>query len=468
VALVVAAAAPAAASLAAQDVQGIWEGAIVVLGTELGIVVRFAPGSDGFTATIDIPMQGAFGLPLRAVRYEPPSVHFELPAGPGLAVFDGRQQGDSIGGAFAQSGATGTFWLRRQPGADRPSAAEPTESLPYTEEEVRFGGGAVTLAGTLTVPGDAGPHPAVVLLSGSGPQNRDEELFGFRPFRILADRLARRGIVVLRYDDRGVGGSTGSVFEATAQAYADDARAGLALLRGRREVAAAAVGLLGHSEGAIVAALSGARPDGPDFLVLLAGPAMLGGDLLMAQAELIARAAGAPDDAVAAQRRFQETMLAAVRSDSGWAAVEHGLDSIVRASLSQLPADQRAAITDPETFVRSRVEQQLAAVRSPWFRFFAQHDPADALARVRVPVLALFGEKDLQVPPDLNQARMARALAAAGNRDVTIEVIPSANHLFQQAVTGSPAEYATLEKSFVPGLVDRIADWILATVRSER
>lgn len=445
--------------MAAQEtLAGRWRGAILVLGAKLDIAVVFTDADMGLSATIDIPQQGAMGLALTSVSYESPRVHFELSAGPGLAVFDGELKGDSIAGSFTQAGVEGTFWLER--GEPVAEVVEPEEPLPYLEEEVRFTSGDVTLAGTLTLPEGDGAFPAVVLLTGSGPQNRDEELFGFKPFRIIADHLTREGIAVLRYDDRGVGGSSGSVREATSDDFAGDALQAVAFLRERPEIDSRAIGLLGHSEGAIVAALAAARSADVAFIVLLAGTAVSGEEILLAQAELIARAGGATEEQIAQNAALQRRIFEAVRNDTGWDEVEREIARQVRASVDRLPEEQRRQIANVDTLVATTVRGELDRVRTRWFKFFLDYDPAEALRRIRVPLLAIFAENDLQVPPALNREPLERALQAAGNADYTIEMIPGANHLFQMSETGSPAEYATLGKKFAPGLLETITGWI--------
>jgi len=440
---------------------GRWEGAIVVLGSELGMSVEFTTGDSGLSATMDIPQQSAKGLPLRQVRYEAPTVHFELLGGPGLAVFEGTLDGDSITGSFSQSGVTGTFYLRPAGAAKSAVPPPPAEPVPYLEEEVTFTNGDVTLAGTLTIPEGQGPFPAVVLITGSGAQNRDEEIFGLRPFRWIADYLTRHGIAVLRYDDRGVGGSSGTIQTATSEDFALDALAGVGLLATRGDIRSDAIGLIGHSEGGIVAPMAAARSPSVAFIVLLAGTAVTGEQILYAQGERILRANGATAEQLRIQREVQEMLFRAVRTGEGWDEAQRIVEEQARAAIAELPEEQRAAIPDLDTFVRTRAQQQLVAVQLPWFRFFLDFDPATVLEQVNVPVLALFGEKDLQVPPDVNVDPMRAALERAPTTDFAIEVIPGANHLFQEAVTGSPNEYATLKKEFVPGFLDLIANWIL-------
>lgn len=453
-------------SSAQESVEGSWTGAILVLGGALGMSVHFARNDSGLTATMDIPQQGAAKLPLRNVRFEPPTVHFELLGGPGLAVFDGELSGDSIGGSFAQSGVNGTFWLR--PAAAATAEPVPAAPPPYREEEVGFANGDVTLAGTLTLPDSPGPHPAVVLITGSGPQNRDEEIFGFKPFRLIADHLTRRGIAVLRYDDRGVGGSSGSVQTATSDDFAGDALAGVALLRARPEIKHDAVGLVGHSEGALVAPIAAGRSTDVAFIVLLAGTAVPGDQILLAQGELILKANGATPEQLERQRRLQLGIFAAIRADTGWDAVLQEIEAQIRESIDALPPEQRDRISDLDTFVQTRAQQQIVGVRGPWFRFFLDFDPATALRGVTVPVLAVFGENDLQVPAPLNVGPLEQALAAAGNRDYTVRVLPGTNHLFQASETGNPNEYASLKKEFASGFLELLSDWIRERTASMR
>jgi hypothetical protein len=232
------------------------------------------------------------------------------------------------------------------------------------------------------------------------------------------------------------------------------------LLRSRARIDSKAVGLLGHSEGAIVASIAAARSPNVAFIVLLAGTAVTGEQILLEQGRLILQANGATPEQLETQRRTQIQIFAAVRTDEGWDSVRANLEQQVRESIERLPAEQRAAVSDIDAWVSARVEPQISGVRTPWFRFFLDYDPVTALERVTVPVLAIFGEKDLQVPPSVNLEPLAQALEAAGNSDYRIEVLPEANHLFLTAVTGSPSEYVALEKKFVDGFLELISSWI--------
>lgn len=448
-------------SLVSGGLDGRWEGAISIVGQRLGIVVHLETNAGVLEAFIDIPQQAASGLPLGNVRHEGDRLHMELVAGPGLAVFDGEVEGDTIAGQFTQSGLQGTFELAR---AAEPPAAQPQpEPAPYREEPVTFSSGDVRLAGTLTLPEGEPPHRAVVLIGGSGPQDRDSNVFGFPLFATLADRLARAGIAVLRYDDRGVGGSSGSTMQSTTEDFAADVAAALETLAARGDIDGDRIGLLGISEGGLVAPLVAVRHPGKVALVvLMAAPALDGQAILEAQAAALARAQGAGEEDIEKNLAIQRSIFAAVRGEKSWDQVDREMDETIRAALAAAPESQRAAITDEDALVRAQIEAQLGMARTPWFRFFLDYDPAVTLRALKAtPVLALYGERDLQVPAEMNRKAMAEALRLAGNPGVEIRVVPGANHLFQAAKTGSAREYATLPKEFAPGVVEAIAGFIL-------
>jgi pimeloyl-ACP methyl ester carboxylesterase len=435
------------------SVAGIWEGTIDVSGVTLGMRVVFTPGGSGVSAAIDIPQQGASGLPLRNVRVEGAAVHFELPTAATAAVFDGTLAGSEMTGTFRQGTASGTFSLART------GEVEPAPMLPYREEPVTFTNGAVTLAGTLTVPEAGGPFPAVVLLTGSGAQNRDEEIFGFKVFGVIADHLTRQGIAVLRYDDRGIGGSTGSIAQSTTEDFSRDALAALAWLRERSDIVGSQVGLLGHSEGGAVAAIAATAPTGgPSFIVMLAGPGVSGAQVTRQQVTDAARVIGATEEQIARIVSAHEHASELGGAGAPREQMADAIRALMRAQLEGRPAAQVAAIGDIDAFIDSRIDIETARVMTPWWRFFVSFDPATALARVSCPVLVIFGGKDTQVPPSLHRAPVEAALAH--NERVKIVEFPSANHLFQEAITGQVTEYQVLEKAFVPGLLDELTSWL--------
>ncbi|MEN3109748.1 alpha/beta hydrolase family protein [Uliginosibacterium paludis] len=327
----------------------------------------------------------------------------------------------------------------------------PQAPFPWQAQELAYDSPTdpgVHLTGTLVLPEGKGPFPAVLLVTGSGQQDRDETLFGHKPFLVLADFLARHGIASLRVDDRGTGGSTGDVLHATSEDFARDARASLAHLRAAEGIDPARVGVIGHSEGGLIAAMLAAEPANQvAFVVMLAGPGLSGARILSNQVEDMARVGGSSGPALAAMVDLQDRLLAlAMQGEEDPEALTTRLATELRKAVPAL--SQEAA--------RARV----ATLASPWYRYFLATDPAVFLSRVRCPVLALNGSRDLQVRAADNLAAIGSALGRAGNPDVSLETLNGLNHLFQSAQTGAVSEYAQIEESFAPAALERVAGWI--------
>jgi uncharacterized protein len=390
--------------------------------------------------TLDSIDQDAFELPLRNVVRRDRSLSFEAPTPGGRFAGEFSADGTVLEGWWTQR--DGGLPVRFVPGRIRPQ--EPRPPLPYRAESVTARNGGVRLAGTLTLPRTPGPHPAVVLVTGSGAQDRNGTISGHRPFLVWADSLTRLGFAVLRADDRGVGGSTGKLLDSTTDDFAADVLAQIAALKRRRDIDPRWIGVLGHSEGAAVAAVAAARSGDIAFLVLLAGPAVSGEQTLAAQSERIARALGVPDALAARNREIQTKLFALVRSGAGKARIAAALEQ----ETAQL-APEEAAV------VRAQLGAQLDVAASRWFRAVLDSDPGAALAKVRCPVLALYGALDLQAPPDVHAPAMRAAIPAA-----RVEVLSGLNHMFQQAGTGSPVEYARIEETLAPEVLEVVRGWL--------
>ena len=441
----------------AADLQGRWEGVTVVPGLgDLPFSVTFRASDDGLRATIDI--QGAVGLRLSDVSLESGRVHFELESPLGLATWEGQVRGGVIEGEFIQGGFPATFRLER---ADDPRAPAGVDSM-YRREVVMFSNGEIVLAGELTFPEGDGPHPALVLISGSGDQDRDSNLVGFPMFAVLADHLAGVGVASLRFDDRGVGGSTGDGRLATIEDRAGDVDAAVGLLLTRDDIDAEGIGLVGHSEGGIVAPLVANRTGSVAFVVLLAAPAVSADETLQAQQRELLEDAGATAEQIEQAQALQQQVFRAVATGRGWDEVEASIRALAQQQMEALSEDLRNAIPDEDAYLDAVVAEEMASVRSAWFASFFDYDPRPAIVALSVPVLALYGELDTQVPAESNSAAMAEAIAESDIPSHTLATIPSANHLFQAATTGSVNEYAELEPEFVPELLEILATWLEA------
>lgn len=436
---------------------GSWAGALQVGGAELRVVFHIEQAESGsLTATMDSPDQGATGIPVSRVAVAGDSL--TLVVGTISGRFEGAltPEDSTIEGTWVQSGRS--FPLTLSPAEAsasvlpaRPQHPEPP--FPYATETVTFRNAQadITLAGTLTVPDGTGPHPAVVLISGSGPQNRDAEVLGHKLFLVLADHLTRHGIAVLRYDERGVGVSGGSYAGATSADLARDAAAGVRFLAARPDIDGDAVGLLGMSEGGLVAPMVHTRLEPVDFLVLMAGPSVPGDEILVEQSARIVAAQGASASAVDSIRRVRRRALAAIRT----------------APDSATAASQLRAVLDAEGASSDQIQLQIEQSMTPWFRYFVRYDPAPTLRQVDVPVLALYASNDLQVPPAQNVVPMRAALDASSSDDVTVRVLDGLNHLFQPAETGHPREYARIETTMAPDALRVVTDWIQARTAAE-
>jgi uncharacterized protein (TIGR03067 family) len=413
---------------------------------------------------LDIPDLRQKGLPLGTVRNDgrqltivspSKSQRFECEIAP-----DGRQiTGTLHVGSGPKALSQPVVFLRLDTVPDfftRPQ--EPKKPLPYHEETVVFENKAagVKLAGTLTRPKVKGPVVAVVLLSMSGPQDRDETGFGHKPFLVLADSLTRQGIAVLRYDDRGFGKSGGKFLGATTADFAEDARAAVAYLKTRPEIDPKRIGLLGHSEGGLVGPLVASISPDVAFLVLLGGPAVPGADLALIQTPLYQRTFGATERQIAFNVAMQKLLIAALNEEGDDAAAAEKVRHTIDKEFERVPAEDRPALAH----MKADFQQQMTAEALPWHRFFLRHDPRPVLAKIRCPVLALYGEKDVQVPPDPNALEAEKALRRGGNKDVTVKTVARANHLFQMCTFGSIHEYCALPQTMAPEVLNQIADWV--------
>jgi pimeloyl-ACP methyl ester carboxylesterase len=441
-----AAAKPAAPS----DIDGTWIGTLDAGAIKLRTVFKIVNTQNGLTAQVQSPDQSPAWIPATSVTRSHNSITIAI-NGIG-ATFEGKIAADlnSIEGTFTQRGASIPLALKRikdQAELELRRPQNPVKPYPYREEDVTYANKAAgnTLAATLTIPPGKGPFPAVLLIVGSGPHDRDESLLGHKPFLVLSDYLTRKGIVVLRADKRGVGKSTGDLATATTADFASDAEAGIAFLKTRSEVDPHKIGLIGHSEGGVIAPMVAARNPDVAFIVMMAGSGVPGDQIIVEQVRLLAKAAGASKEKAAESAAKEQEILTLIEKEKDDAVVEKTLHE-------KLAAD---GMSD------AQISASIRALMSPWYRYFLSYDPALALRKDSCPVLAINGSLDLQVPPDLNLPAIKKALEEGGNKHYEVDELPGLNHLFQTAKAGSPSEYGAIEETISPVALDKMASWIL-------
>ena len=423
------------AQFAGAKFDGNWLGTLDAGGVKLRVALHLDKGADGkLTGKLDSLDQGARGIPITDIKVEGQRITMTVPAVKGNYEAKLSPDGKELDGTWTQGAPLPLKMTRVDSIPTARRTQVPMAPFPYEERQVAVDA-KVLLGGTLTVPKGGGPYPAVVLLSGSGAQDRDETLMEHKPFQVIADHLSRNGIAVLRLDDRGVGKSGGNLNTSTLVDLAEDAVAAVKFLKAQPGIDGAHVGLMGHSEGGIVAPMAANRSKGIAFVVLLAGTGVPGEQIVYEQSRLIAKAMGAGDHKLGEQKAKMDKIFSALREEPDPGKLKARLGS---------DADN----------------PMVAALSTPNSRYMMSFDPAPELRKLSVPVLALFGSKDMQVPPKQSLGPMASALAESGDPDFTIAVLPGLNHLFQTAPTGSPMEYATIEETFAPAALDVVTTWL--------
>lgn len=448
----------AGAQVNKKNFAGSWLGNLEVGALNLRLVFNLTlHDNDSLSATLDSPDQGAKNIPLGKVILTADSLRIEAPLLG--ARYDGRIVSDTeINGLWQQSGQKFTANLKKLPARftlNRPQ--EPKPPFPYIREEVSIPNKKfnIYLSGTLTIPDGEGPFPAVILITGSGAQNRDEELMGHKPFLVIADYLTRHGIAVLRYDDRGVGKSQGNYAVATTADLATDAEAAFGFLLNHKAIDKTKIGLAGHSEGGLISCITASSNPGIAFVISLAGQGVTGEEILYRQQADIGRASGM------SEARLKETH-----------DINKKLYSILKKEKDNLKAEKKIMdtyldILKKKKLTQSEINNSMAELKGsfnasvyPWFRYFLTADPATFWRNVKCPVLALNGEKDLQVAAEVNLPAIEKAVKAGGNKNVTVKSFPGLNHLFQHCSTGLPAEYGQTEETISEEVLETITAWI--------
>jgi pimeloyl-ACP methyl ester carboxylesterase len=446
-------------TLLGQDITGQWNGILKVQGIQLRLVFNIGKTDKALSATMDSPDQGAKEIPVTMISFENTILKIVV-AKAGIEYEGVLGEDQIITGTFKQSGQLFPMNLSKEKIEKQTLARpqEPTKPYPYYSEDITFENkdAGITMAGTLTLPRKDGVFPVVVLISGSGPQNRDEELLGHKPFLILSDNLTRNGIAVLRFDDRGTAASTGDFKTATSLDFSTDVEAALYYLQTRKEINKKKIGLVGHSEGGIIAPMIASRSKEIAFIVLLAGTGIPGDELLLLQQQLIGKASGVSETDLQKAKRTNKGAFEIMSKSTTSEQVKTDLTSYLKEILKNTSNTQKPEGVSDDDLVKSQVDQ----LASPWMQYFIKYNPATTLEKVRCPVLAINGEKDLQVAPKENLEAIKKALTKGGNKDVTVMELPGLNHLFQECKTGLPVEYTAIEQTFSPTALKVIVEWV--------
>ncbi|MBR4390850.1 MAG: alpha/beta fold hydrolase [Bacteroidales bacterium] len=427
------------------QIEGYWKGKLNLGVQQLELAFEIKTAEDGYSATLDVPAQGAFDIPVDATIVK--DGHLRMTMSAMGASYSGVLKDHTIEGEFAQHGMT--IPLNLEKGTKEVVRVRPQDPQPpfnYSIEEVEFANlkEGNTLTGTLTMPEGEGPFPAMVLVSGSGQQNRDEEMMNHRPFWVIADYCARNGIAVLRYDDRGVGGSTGELENATSMDFSYDAEAAFDFLRKQKHIDASHVGILGHSEGGIINFMVSARRPEVSFLVSLAGSAVNGIEVLKEQQAALLRAQGMTEEAIqfSAKANAQLFDIIAASNDREEA------DTLLRQLVKGWGYNEKLT------------EQTMSQLTSPWMYFFLKYDPTEAIVKTNCPALLLNGSKDLQVLASQNLPAFEKTIAEYGKTNWTLCEMPDLNHLFQHCETGSPNEYVNIDETISPEVLEMIVRFV--------
>ena len=433
-----------------QDIKGSWSGILNAGGMKLTIVLNISEKEGIYSATMDSPNQGAREIPVSAVHFESAKLTFSI-ANLGVE-YEGVWKTDSIVGTFKQVGMAFPLNFKRTEENLTPIARpqEPKPLYPYNSENVRFENkqAGITLTGTLTWPKEGKNFPVAVLVTGSGPQNRDEEVFGHKPFLVLSDYLTRTGIAVLRYDDRGVGESGGNYATANLDDFTTDVSAAVNYLKTRKEINPKKIGIIGHSEGGTVAFLSASEANNNlAYIVSMAGMAIPGDSLLRMQNYLIASKTGVSDVLIKQYEAVLDIVFGFFNTYS---------DDFILQNTDKLYDEAIPDSLKGNEVIKQAFRQGINSMMNPGFKSLMNCNPFDALTKIKCPVLALNGEKDLQVPADVNLNRVKASVKSP----VTIKKYPGLNHLFQHCTTGLPLEYSNIEETISPEVLSDIVEWI--------
>jgi pimeloyl-ACP methyl ester carboxylesterase len=449
-------------NLFGQNISGQWNGLLNIHGRELKVTFNIAKDGKGYSATMDSPYQGAKGISVKTTSFSDSILTINMEDA-GMQYLADLSKENTFIGMFKQANELFPLVLSKEK-INRPEVRIEkirmvTDAYSYYSEDITFENKKdnIMLAGTITVPIKKGNSPVVILISGSGAQNRDEEVYGHKPFAVLADYLTSNGIAVLRFDDRGTAASTGDFSKATTADFATDVKAAVSYLKTRKDIDSKKIGLVGHSEGGIVAPMVAANSSDIRFIVLMAGVGIPGDQLILMQQELIGKISGVGKMDIKNTTMMNKKAFGMVSNSTD----NEQLKADLKQYLKQMLKENIASKIPQDSNEDDLINPQVQMLASPWMKYFISYNPSEALEKVKCPVLALNGEKDLQVPAKVNLDAIKNAVEKGGNTNVKTKMLPGLNHLFQECATGSPAEYATIKQTISPDALYEIGKWIL-------
>jgi len=440
------------------NIIGNWSGEIELPTMKLAMIFKISTDeNDSLSAKLDVPAQGAIDLPCGELRIKNDSLILKVPMI--LGTYKGKfNSAEEINGSWFQGGNSVSLNLKKIdkiPEINRPQT--PKEPFPYLSKDVEYTNqkSGFKLAGTLTIPENAKKCPAVILISGSGAQDRDETIFEHKPFMVIADYLTQNGIAVLRVDDRGVGGSEGNISHATSEDFASDVLAGVQFLKSEAKINPTQIGLIGHSEGGLIAPIAANKSDNISFFIMLAGPGINGEQILYEQNDLTLKAAGLGQEIIDQNRKLQEAIFNIILTETDSVKQLDRLQRTYSGGMYPMLQDEQ----------KKAIDQRIAAVNTTWFKYFLTYNPQPTLAKIKCPVLALNGSKDVQVPATSNLSAIKKAITEGGNPNIKTMEFENLNHLFQNCETGAISEYAQIEGTIDLEVLKIIKDWIWEVIQ---
>jgi len=443
-------------SFYAQEITGTWSGKLEIQSTELTIVFNIFKEQKNYSATMDSPNQGAKNIPVTAIDFKDSILNISI-VNIGIEFTGKLSSKDSIIGTFKQAGLSLPLNLSKLEVNKRIKPQTPIPPFPYNVEELVFENteDEILLSGTLTIPKGIDDFPIVVLISGSGVQNRDSEIFGHRPFLVLSDYLSKNGIAVLRFDERGVGKSEGTFKTATTFDFAKDVISAVNYIKKRNDINYNRIGLVGHSEGGLTASIVASKLKEIDFIVLLASPAIRGDKLILSQQRAIGKVLGLEKLEIEKKQEINKKLFDLVVKIENDEVLKNEISKLLQEVLND--EEVKLNETDKENYVSNETEKLM----SPWFRKFLTYEPKSTIKKLECNVLALSGSKDLQVLPK-NIEILKKMIRP--KKLLSTKIFPNLNHLFQECKTGLPNEYSEINQTFSPVVMNFITNWIKTNI----